>query len=68
MKGTGLERFNSQHHWYIDHVSCDNIYVVIISGTAGIMRYMDYSWRDAVRRYNAMAKEKETKRAALYGY
>lgn len=58
MKYTGLERFNGQNHFYIDWVSYDNIHgSIIISGTAGFMRYIDYSWRAAVRRYNAMARE-----------
>lgn len=58
MKETGLDRFNRQNHFYIDWVSYENIHgSIIISGAAGIKRYIGYSWRAAVCRYNAMARE-----------
>lgn len=58
MKETGIEKFNRQNHNYINWVSRDNIHsTIIIRGTAGFMRYMYYSWREAVRRYNTRARE-----------
>lgn len=67
-----IYEYNTHKHKYISWVSyigygvCD--LTIKISGTAGTMRYGGYTWRECVRRYNAMAREKETKRAALYGY
>lgn len=67
-----IYEYNTHEHKYISWVSytgygvCD--LTIKIRGTAGTMRYGGYTWRECVRQYNAMAKEKESKRAALYGY
>jgi hypothetical protein len=67
-----IAEYNSNNHRHIFYVSyigygvCD--FTVKISGTAGTMRYGGYTWRECIRRYNAMAKEEKSKRAALYGY
>ena len=61
---------NHRHIFYVSYIGysvCD--FTVKISGTAGTMRYGGgYTWRECVRRYNAMAREEKSKRAALYGY
>lgn len=67
-----IAEYNSNNHRHIFYVSyigysvCD--LTVKISGTAGTMRYGGYTWRECVRRYNAMAREEKSERAASYGY
>ena len=69
---SSIAEFNAHDHKYINYVSyigygvCD--LTIMIRGTAGTMRYGGYTWRECVRQYNAMARDKEAKRAALYGY
>lgn len=69
---SNISKYNSSNHRYIYYVSyigygvCD--VDIKIRGVAGTMRYGGYTWRECVRRYNAMARDKEAKRAALYGY
>lgn len=67
-----IAEYNMYNHRHIFYVSCIGYSVcdltVKISGTAGTMRYGGYTWRECVRRYNAMAREEKSRRDALYGY
>lgn len=67
-----IAEYNEHNHRHIFYVSCIGYSVcdltVKISGTAGTMRYGGYTWRECVRRYNAMAREEKSRRDALYGY